>query len=187
MVKVIPHHPLTPAGCSLEAYLPQLMTRLEHQRKGLVPFIIVAALVVLILVVAIIRAAASAHSQHSGGICFLAKLGIRIGKGCGAPQVRGASTIKGCAFHVRQGDMSLPSVTLWPCLSRYARRLEALRRRVAFPKMHGPLTSLRFCTMHLLLACTASHICCPVAGMGSCGKGFSVIKSHVATGCMYKR
>ena len=134
MVKVIPHHPLTPAGCSLEAYLPQLMTRLEHQRKGLVPFIIVAALVVLILVVAIIRAAASAHSQHSGGICFLAKLGIRIGKGCGAPQVRVASAIKGCASHVSQGDMSLPSVTLWPCLSRYARRLQALGRRVAVSK-----------------------------------------------------
>ncbi len=63
------------------------MTRLEHQRKGLVPFIIVGSLVVVILIVAIIRAAASAHSQHSGGLCFLAKLGIRIGKGCGAPQV----------------------------------------------------------------------------------------------------
>ena len=31
----------------------------------------------------VVRAAASAKSEHRGGLCFLAKLGIRIGKACG--------------------------------------------------------------------------------------------------------
>eukprot|EP00798_Chlamydomonas_sp_ICE-L_P015539 gene15539-21631_t len=67
----------------LANYIPQLIQRMEQERKGMLPFIIVSSLVVLVLMIAIIRAAASARSQHGGGTCFLAKLGIRVGKGCG--------------------------------------------------------------------------------------------------------
>jgi hypothetical protein len=66
----------------LESYLPDILARLERQRKGLVPVLIVGSLVVLILFVAIVRAALNARSQHRGSLCFLSNLGIRIGAGC---------------------------------------------------------------------------------------------------------
>mmetsp|Transcript_25533 Transcript_25533/g.55588 ORF Transcript_25533/g.55588 Transcript_25533/m.55588 type:complete len:492 (-) Transcript_25533:568-2043(-) len=72
---------------SLEAYLPELLARLERQRKGLVPCIIVGSLLLLILTITIVRAAASARHQHRGPLCFLSNLGIRIGKGCGTPEI----------------------------------------------------------------------------------------------------
>ncbi|GFH12969.1 uncharacterized protein HaLaN_08759, partial [Haematococcus lacustris] len=71
-----------------EGYLPRLLAQIEAKRKGLVPVLLVCGLLALILLVAVIRAAASARSQHSGPLCFLAKLGIRIGSGCGEQLAR---------------------------------------------------------------------------------------------------
>lgn len=54
-----------------------------RQRKGLVPGLVVASVVLLILLIAVIRAGAAANAEQKGALCFLAKLGIQIGAGCG--------------------------------------------------------------------------------------------------------
>lgn len=66
------------------------------------PFLIIGAVVSLVLVVAVVRAAASTRSQHSGPLCFLAKLGISIGSGCGrdgAPAIVHVGSTLTNAFH----------------------------------------------------------------------------------------
>lgn len=72
------------------SYLPSMLARLERQRKGLMPAAIIGGLLTLILTIAIIRAAAATRSEHRGGLCFLAKLGIWVGK-------VGACTFSECA------------------------------------------------------------------------------------------
>eukprot|EP00198_Chlamydomonas_reinhardtii_P014446 XP_001703783.1 predicted protein [Chlamydomonas reinhardtii] len=60
--------------------LPAVLAQWERQRKGLVPALAVGSVVVLIFLVAVIRAAAVTRSEHRGGLCFLAHLGINVGK-----------------------------------------------------------------------------------------------------------
>lgn len=67
---------------SYREYVPQIFADFERRRKGLMPFIIVGSLLFFILLVAVIRAAVSSRGDHRG-LCFLAKLGVRIGAGCG--------------------------------------------------------------------------------------------------------
>lgn len=62
---------------------PELLQRLEHQRRGLVPALVLAAVLVVFVLIAVVRAAAVTRSEHRGGLCFLAHLGITVGKGCG--------------------------------------------------------------------------------------------------------
>ncbi|GLC39214.1 hypothetical protein PLESTM_000864600 [Pleodorina starrii] len=66
--------------------VPEVLRRLERQRKGLVPALALGGVFVLFLLVAVIRAAAVTRSEHSGGLCFLAHLGINVGPGCAAAQ-----------------------------------------------------------------------------------------------------
>ncbi|MEW5316823.1 MAG: hypothetical protein WDW38_008170 [Sanguina aurantia] len=73
----------SPASSGFEQLL-QGLARLDQQRRGLVPSIIIMCLLSLMLTVAVVRATASAHEQHRGMLCVLAKLGVKIGKGCGA-------------------------------------------------------------------------------------------------------
>lgn len=54
-----------------------------RQRRGLVPVLVIGSLVMLILLTAVIRAAASTRGEHKGALCFLSKLGVQIGQGCG--------------------------------------------------------------------------------------------------------
>eukprot|EP00200_Dunaliella_tertiolecta_P010610 CAMPEP_0202373756 /NCGR_PEP_ID=MMETSP1127-20130417/4718_1 /ASSEMBLY_ACC=CAM_ASM_000462 /TAXON_ID=3047 /ORGANISM="Dunaliella tertiolecta, Strain CCMP1320" /LENGTH=570 /DNA_ID=CAMNT_0048970731 /DNA_START=48 /DNA_END=1757 /DNA_ORIENTATION=+ len=69
---------------AFEAYLPGLLVRLEHQKKGMVPCLVLAGLFSLILMISVVRAAASARSAHAGPLCVLSKLGINVGPaGCG--------------------------------------------------------------------------------------------------------
>eukprot|EP00775_Hariotina_reticulata_P013245 gene13245-13375_t len=63
--------------------LEQWVARIERQRKGLVPVLVVASVVLLILLIAVVRAGAAASAEQKGALCFLAKLGIQIGAGCG--------------------------------------------------------------------------------------------------------
>ncbi|GFR48484.1 hypothetical protein Agub_g10380, partial [Astrephomene gubernaculifera] len=63
--------------------LPAILTQLERKRKGLVPVLLLGSLAVLFVLVAVIRAAAVTRSEHRGGLCFLAHLGINVGEGCG--------------------------------------------------------------------------------------------------------
>eukprot|EP00878_Enallax_costatus_P020783 GHUV01021977.1.p1 GENE.GHUV01021977.1~~GHUV01021977.1.p1 ORF type:complete len:333 (+),score=122.21 GHUV01021977.1:703-1701(+) len=60
----------------------QLIGRLERQRRGLVPILVIGSLMLLILLIAVLRAAASARGEHAGAVCFLSKLGVQIGSGC---------------------------------------------------------------------------------------------------------
>ncbi|PNH02873.1 hypothetical protein TSOC_011114, partial [Tetrabaena socialis] len=83
-----------PAG-SWGQRLLALLARLERQRKGLVPALVVGSVVALFLLVAVFRAAAVTRSEHRGGLCFLAHLGINVGKGCGL--VRGTTTVAAAA------------------------------------------------------------------------------------------
>lgn len=53
-----------------------------RQRRGLVPLLVIASLVLLVLLISIMRAAASARGDESGFVCFLSKLGVQIGAGC---------------------------------------------------------------------------------------------------------
>ena len=53
-----------------------------RQRRGLLPVLVLASLVLLVLFIAVARAAASAHGDERGFICFLSKLGVQIGGGC---------------------------------------------------------------------------------------------------------
>ncbi|GAX79403.1 hypothetical protein CEUSTIGMA_g6844.t1 [Chlamydomonas eustigma] len=75
----------TASNTGLEYYLPDFLVRLERQRKGTVPAIIVASLLLLILTAAVFRAALSARHQHRGPLCFLSNLGITVGSGCEDP------------------------------------------------------------------------------------------------------
>jgi hypothetical protein len=54
-----------------------------------VPLLVLGSLVLLVLFIAVVRAAASAR----GALCFLSKLGIQIGEGCGTPAVRSSSGV----------------------------------------------------------------------------------------------
>jgi hypothetical protein len=69
-------------GDSDEGLVSSVLTALDQRRTGLAPMVILGSLVALVLLIAIIRAAASARGEHKG-LCFLAKLGINIGEGCG--------------------------------------------------------------------------------------------------------
>jgi hypothetical protein len=62
-----------------------------RQRRGLLPLLVLASLVLLILLIAIARAAASAHGDERGFICFLSKLGVQIGGGCSRGRSGGAA------------------------------------------------------------------------------------------------
>ncbi len=53
------------------------------------PALVVGGLLLLILTLAVVRAAAVTRSEHRGGLCFLAHLGINVGK------VRAAAAVKG--------------------------------------------------------------------------------------------
>ena len=72
----------------LESYLPELLARIERQRKGLVPVLVLGSLLLLIVLAAVFRAALSARNQHRGPLCFLSNLGITFGQGCADPNVR---------------------------------------------------------------------------------------------------
>ncbi|EFJ49276.1 hypothetical protein VOLCADRAFT_117305 [Volvox carteri f. nagariensis] len=63
--------------------LPELLAHLERQRKGLAPMLVLGGVVLLFLLVAVVRAAVATRAEHSGGLCFLAHLGINVGPGCG--------------------------------------------------------------------------------------------------------
>jgi hypothetical protein len=54
---------------------------------------VLGSLVLLVLFIAVVRAAASARGEQKGALCFLSKLGIQIGEGCGAPAVRSSSAV----------------------------------------------------------------------------------------------
>ncbi|GIL76189.1 hypothetical protein Vretimale_5796 [Volvox reticuliferus] len=63
--------------------LPEVLERLERQRRGLVPTLALCGVVLLFVLAAVIRAAAVTRSEQRGGLCFLAHLGINVGPGCG--------------------------------------------------------------------------------------------------------
>ncbi|WIA19860.1 hypothetical protein OEZ85_005763 [Tetradesmus obliquus] len=75
-------------GAGFGGMLDQWLSRLDGQRKGLVPLLVLGSLVLLVLFIAVVRAAASARGEQKGALCFLSKLGIQIGEGCGTPAVR---------------------------------------------------------------------------------------------------
>ncbi|GIL44865.1 hypothetical protein Vafri_2324 [Volvox africanus] len=75
--------PLMDPGNSWIQQLPEVLERLERHRRGLVPTLALCGMVVLLVLAAVIRAAAVTRSEHSGGLCFLAHLGINVGPGCG--------------------------------------------------------------------------------------------------------
>jgi hypothetical protein len=58
-----------------------------------VPLLVIGSLVLLVLFIAVVRAAASARGEQKGALCFLSKLGIQIGEGCGTPAVRSSSAV----------------------------------------------------------------------------------------------
>jgi hypothetical protein len=58
-----------------------------------VPLLVLGSLVLLVLFIAVVRAAASARGEQKGALCFLSKLGIQIGEGCGTPAVRSSSAV----------------------------------------------------------------------------------------------
>ncbi len=60
-----------------------MLSALDRRRSGLAPAVILGALVALVLLVAVARAAASARGEHRA-LCFLSKMGINIGEGCGS-------------------------------------------------------------------------------------------------------
>jgi hypothetical protein len=62
-----------------------------RQRRGLLPLLVLASLVLLVLLIAVARAAASAHGDERGFICFLSKLGVQIGGGCSRGRPGGAA------------------------------------------------------------------------------------------------
>ncbi|GLI64941.1 hypothetical protein VaNZ11_008342, partial [Volvox africanus] len=75
--------PLVDPGSSWIQQLPEVLERLETQRRGLVPTLALCGVVLLLVLAAVIRAAAVTRSEHRGGLCFLAHLGINVGPGCG--------------------------------------------------------------------------------------------------------
>lgn len=64
-----------------------------RQRKGLVPLLVIGSVVLLILFIAVVRAAASARGEQKGALCFLSKLGIQIGEGCGTAALKSSSAV----------------------------------------------------------------------------------------------
>lgn len=74
-----------PGGSYWKTHLPEMLVRLERQRNGIVPLLILGTLLVLVLSIAVTRAALSARHQHRGVGCMLSNLGIRIGSGCEVP------------------------------------------------------------------------------------------------------
>lgn len=80
-------------GAGFGGMLDQWLSRLDGQRKGLVPLLVLGSLVLLVLFIAVVRAAASARGEQKGALCFLSKLGIQIGEGCGTPAVRSNSAV----------------------------------------------------------------------------------------------
>ncbi|WIA40146.1 hypothetical protein OEZ86_013545 [Tetradesmus obliquus] len=80
-------------GAGFGGMLDRWLSRLDGQRKGLVPLLVLGSLVLLVLFIAVVRAAASARGEQKGALCFLSKLGIQIGEGCGTPAVRSNSAV----------------------------------------------------------------------------------------------
>lgn len=77
------HRPMHGAGCLRSAAPsrpPRHVLVVSWTAQGLVPALAVGSVVVLIFLVAVIRAAAVTRSEHRGGLCFLAHLGINVGK-----------------------------------------------------------------------------------------------------------
>jgi hypothetical protein len=60
-----------------------VLAALDKRRTGLAPAVVLGALVALVLLIAVARAAASSRGEHRG-LCFLSKLGVNIGPGCGS-------------------------------------------------------------------------------------------------------
>lgn len=65
-----------------------------RQRKGLVPILVIGSLILLFLFIAVVRAAASARGEQKGAVCFLSKLGVQIGHGCGGSLDRAGTPSK---------------------------------------------------------------------------------------------
>ena len=59
-----PHDPAGTSISRLESYLPELLARIERQRKGLVPALIVGTLLLLILTAAVFRAALRCGNEY---------------------------------------------------------------------------------------------------------------------------
>jgi hypothetical protein len=60
----------------------------------LLPVLVIASLVLLELLIAVMRAAASSRGDERGFVCFLSKLGVQIGGGCGSSSAGSSSSSK---------------------------------------------------------------------------------------------
>jgi hypothetical protein len=77
----------------------------RRQRRGLLPLIVIASLVLLVLIIAIVRAAASARGDERGVICFLSKLGVQIGGGCSRGQLHAGAAASKAAVTQALGEL----------------------------------------------------------------------------------